>query len=69
MRLSDEDISKFQALYRSEFGFDISREEACEKAHKLLRLMSLVYRPMTKEEREAITKHRLNTKALLENIL
>lgn len=69
MRLSDEDITKFQTLYKSEFGMEINREDAYEKGVKLLRLMSIVYKPMTKEEHALIEKHRQNTKGLLENRL
>ena len=64
MVLSDKDITKFQALYKSEFGMEISRDEAREKGAKLLRLMSIVYKPMTKEEYESVQKRRkeeLNT--------
>ncbi len=43
MVLTDADIQKFQALYRSEFGMEISAEEAYEKGIKLVRLMSAVY--------------------------
>ena len=53
MVLSDEDVAKFQALYRSEFGTEISRADAYEKGIGLLRLMSIVYKPMTKEEYES----------------
>ena len=60
MRLTDEDIGKFQALYKSEFGMEISREDAYEKGIKLLRLMSIVYQPMTEEEHECIQQHRKN---------
>jgi len=69
MVLSDEDIVKFQALYKSEFGMEISREDAYEKGIKLLQLMSAVYKPMTEEEYERIQKHRLDTLPLLENKL
>jgi hypothetical protein len=50
MRLSDEHIARFQALYLKRFGKEISKEEARDKGIKLLQLMKLVYRPMTKEE-------------------
>ncbi len=66
MVLSDEDILKFQALYRSEFGMEISREDAYEKGIKLLRLMSSVYKPMTEAEYEIIQKHRKDTLPLLQ---
>lgn len=65
MVLTDADIKKFQALYRSEFGMEISAEEAYEKGIKLVRLMSAVYRPMTKEQFEKIQKHRIDTLPLL----
>jgi hypothetical protein len=69
MSLSDEDIVKFQALYKSELGIEISREDAYEKGIKLLRLMSIVYKPMTEEEHELIQKHRENSVELLKNKL
>ena len=65
MVLSDEDIVKFQALYKSEFGMEISREDAYEKGVKLLRLMSIVYKPMTEKEYKQIQKHREDTLVLL----
>ncbi len=65
MRLKDEDISKFQTLYRSEFGMEISREDAYEKGIKLLRLMSIVYQPMTLNEYTHIQQHRKDTLSLL----
>ena len=56
--LSDSDIEKFQALYKEQFGKEISREDAYEQGIKLLRLMSIVYKPMTEQEYELIQKHR-----------
>jgi hypothetical protein len=52
--LSDEDIVKFQALYKSQLGIDISKEDACERAEKLVRLVSLIYRPITPTEPEVV---------------
>ena len=69
MVLSDEDINKFQALYRSELGIEISKENAYEKAIKLFSLMSAVYKPMTEKEYEFIQKHRIDTLPLLVNKL
>lgn len=67
--LLTSDIEKFQSLYRSEFGIELSKEDAYEKGVKLLRLMSIVYRPMTESEHTSIQKHRQATKGLLENRL
>lgn len=66
MVLSDEDIAKFQTLYKSELGLEISKEDAYEKGIKLLTLMSAVYKPMTENEHEFIEKHRKETLPLLQ---
>lgn len=58
MRLSDEHIAHFQALYLKRFGKEISKEEARDKGIKLFRLMTLIYRPMTKAEFEAVQARR-----------
>ena len=50
MLLSDENIVAFQKIYKNRFGKEINKEDAYEKGVKLLRLMSIVYRPMTKVE-------------------
>ena len=50
MVLSNEDIAKFQTLYKSHFGKEISKEGAYEQGIKLLRLLSIVHKPMTEEE-------------------
>ena len=55
---TDEQIKKFQAIYKERFGKEISREDAYEQGVKLMRLMAVVYKPMTKEEYEAIQKRR-----------
>ena len=58
MVLSDDDIRKFQEVYKEQFGKEISREDAYEQGVKLLRLIAVVYRPMTKEEFDFIQKRR-----------
>jgi len=69
MVLSGEDILKFQALYKSELGIEISKEDAYEKGIKLLGLMSAVYKPMTEKEYQLIQKHRKDTLPLLKEKL
>lgn len=51
--LTDEHITKYQAIYRARFGREISREEARDQGTKLVRLMQLIYQPMTQEEFDA----------------
>ena len=60
--LSDEDISEFQALYKKHFGKEISREEAYDKGVRLIRLIKAVYKPMTKDDYDAVQKRREETK-------
>jgi aldehyde:ferredoxin oxidoreductase len=45
MALSDENIEEFQKLYKEHFGVEISKEDARENGIKLLRLISIIYRP------------------------
>jgi len=59
--LSDEQITKFQTLYKNHFGKEISREEAYEKGAKLVRLIELIYKPMTESEYKQVQKRRKET--------
>jgi hypothetical protein len=58
MQLSEEHITKFQKLYKAHFGEELSRAEAYEKGMKLLHLVELIYKPITKEQYEALQKIR-----------
>lgn len=49
MRLSDEHVTAFQALYKRHFGRDISKEQAREKGIRLLRLMETVLKHEAKK--------------------
>ncbi len=62
--LSDEQVTTFQTLYKNRYGKDLSREEACEKGIKLIRLIELTYRPMTETEYDQLQKRRQETKDL-----
>ena len=59
--LSDEQITKFQALYKNRFGKEISREDAFEQGVKLLRLVELIYKPMTEKDLEILKQRRQAT--------
>lgn len=54
MVLSDKNISDFQELYRKHFGKEIGKQEAYEKGIKLVRLMALVYKPITQANLDRI---------------
>lgn len=59
--LSDEQITKYQTLYKNRFGKKISREEAYEKGAKLIRLVKLIYKPMTENEYKQLQRRRKET--------
>ena len=62
--LSNKQIAKFQTLYKKRFSKEISREEAYEKGVKLIRLIELIYKPMTENEYKQLQKRREETKNL-----
>ena len=62
--LTDEQIIKFQALWKNRFGKEISREEAYEKGVKLIRLVELIYKPMTEAEYQQLQERRRATNTL-----
>jgi hypothetical protein len=47
MRLSTEQIHKFQELYRQKFGDELSYEVAYDKAIKLTQMMEIILRHKT----------------------
>lgn len=46
--LSKESIEKYKAIYKEEFGEELSDENAMEQATRLLNLARVVYQPMPK---------------------
>lgn len=59
--ISKERLEEFKRIYRKEFGKDISDQDALESATKLLNLLRVVYKPMTKEEFSKLEERRKNT--------
>jgi len=59
--LSHEQITSFQTLYKNRFGKEISREEAYEQGVKLMRLVELIYTPMTEVEFQQLQERRRET--------
>ena len=56
--LTDGQVTKFQSLYKNHFGTEISREDAIEGGIKLVRLMSIIYSPITKRDYFELQKRR-----------
>ena len=61
MVLSNEQIVSFQTLYKSQFGKEISQAEALKKGIKLIRLVQLIYKPMTEDEHKILQMRRQET--------
>lgn len=49
MQISDDDLNEFMALYRTEFGKEISRQDALEVTTRLINLYLIIYRPLPGE--------------------
>ncbi len=54
--LSNEQLDRYRELYKKRFGREISREDALEPAIKLVRLIDIIYQPMTEKEWEMLQK-------------
>lgn len=60
--LSNEQVAEFQKLYRRRFGKEIGFKEAYESGIKLIRLVKLIYKPMTEEEHQKLQERRKQIK-------
>lgn len=58
MQLTNEDISRFQRLYRDRYNKEISKEEALDQAQRLIRLLKRIMVPMSKERFNEIQRYR-----------
>jgi len=59
--LTNEQITEFQKLYEKHFGKKIDRQEAYEKGIKLIRLVELIYKPMSEDEFKQLQERRKAT--------
>jgi len=49
MQSDDKELEEFMALYQTEFGKEISRQDALEMATRLINLYLTIYRPLPGE--------------------
>ncbi len=47
--ISKEALEEYKAIYKEEFGEDVSDEDALKQAINLLSMMNVIYRPLKKE--------------------
>ncbi|PIS14560.1 hypothetical protein COT64_02015 [Candidatus Shapirobacteria bacterium CG09_land_8_20_14_0_10_39_12] len=64
MQLTEQQITKFQAIYKTRFNKQLSRKEALEKGIKLARMMQIIYRPITKEQYQQLQTRNSQTENL-----
>ncbi len=60
--ISEERLNKFKQIYKKRFNKDLSDQKALKKATRLLRLVEIVYKPMTQKEYNVLQKRREDTK-------
>ena len=61
MNLTDQQITKFQAIYKARFHKDIDRKKAYDMGIKLVRMMQIVYKPMTVADFKQLQERRKQT--------
>ena len=60
MPVSEEYICKYIELFKKHFDIELSHDEACGQATKLLQLVKVVYRPITEKGYRATKKRPIN---------
>jgi hypothetical protein len=50
MQISDEQLKTFQALYKKNFGDEISKENALDQGNKVVRLVETVLKQIAKNQ-------------------
>lgn len=59
MALTREQVEKFQSIYRKQFGKEISYQDVLDRGYKLVRLMKIIYQPITQNELDDLQKRRV----------
>lgn len=59
MQLTPQDISKLQVLFKQQCGIEITPEEALVQGLHLVSMLQFVYKPMTQEQTDEITKRKV----------
>ena len=62
MQISDQQLAKFQALWEKRFNEKISKEKALEEGIKLINLVKIVYRPITKNQYKGLIEYKRKNK-------
>lgn len=60
--ISEKALENFKAIYKKRFIKELSNQNALESATKLLRMVEIVYQPMTEKDYKKIQRRREETK-------
>lgn len=52
--ITESDIKEYKVLHKARTGNDIDDTQAREQLSKLVRMMEIVYQPITKEQAKAV---------------
>lgn len=56
--ISQETLEKFKIIYKKRFGVELSNQDTLDKANRLLRIIEIIYKPMTAGNYEKLQKRR-----------
>lgn len=56
MSISEKHIKEYQALYKKEFGRDVSYNEADKQLSNLVNLLKIIYKPIKKKDFERFSR-------------
>jgi len=55
---TEAQLDKFKALYKKHFNEELSQQDAYDKAVKLVRMMQIVYKPITQAQYDQVMARR-----------
>lgn len=56
--VNEKQLAEFKALYKKHFNEELPEDIALEKAIQLVRLMEIIYKPMTEKQMEKVMRRR-----------
>jgi len=56
--LTDQEIKKFQLLYRDRFGKEISRERVMDRGYKFARMVEIIVNDLLKKRKDVSIKNK-----------
>jgi len=59
--ISEKTLGEFKEIYKKRFDIELLEQDALEKSTKCLRLVELVYKPITVEDYDKLQKRRKET--------